>query len=215
MMMRTIISAAVIATAVASYFVHVQAQNPPAMSFFVTSTGSGNGANLGGIAGADKICQTRAAAAGAGSRTWHAYLSAAGQPVTNARDRVGNGPWYNAKGVLIAQNVADLHSDNNKISKETALDEKGMGVTGRGEQPNNHDILTGSKTDGTLATDGGDMTCNNWTSATTGAAMLGHHDKQGASGPSSWNSAHASKGCSQDALRGTGGAGLIYCFAVN
>jgi hypothetical protein len=218
MKMGAFVFAVACATAMGSYTFDLQAQNQPAMSFFVTSTGSGDGANLGGLAGADKLCQTRAAAAGAGGRTWHAYLSAAaqgGQPAVNARDRIGKGPWSNAKGVVIAQSVADLHSDNNKISKETALDEKGMPVNARGETPNNHDILTGSKVDGTLATEGGDMTCNNWTSNSTGAAMLGHHDKMGQAGPSSWNAAHASKGCSQENLRGTGGAGLVYCFAVN
>lgn len=218
MTMRSLVSALLVATAMGLFLIHVQAQNQPAMSFFVTSAGSGDGANLGGLAGADKICQTRAAAAGAGSRTWHAYLSAAaqgGQPAVNARDRIGKGSWSNAKGVVIAQSVADLHSDNNKISKETALDEKGMTVNARGDNPNNHDILTGSSVDGTLATGAGDVTCNNWTSNSTGSAMLGHHDKMGTSGPSSWNAAHASKGCSQDNLRATGGAGLMYCFAVN
>ena len=187
------------------------------MSFFVTSTGRGNGADLGGLAGADQHCKTLAAAAGAGDKTWHAYLStnsAGGAAVVNARDRIGRGPWVNAKGVVIARNVDELHAPNN-INKQTALTEKGDVVNGRGDTPNMHDMLTGSTPDGRSS----DATCNNWTSSSSdGAAMLGHHDRTGLdeSPPQkSWNSSHPSRGCSQDALRSTGGAGLMYCFAVN
>jgi hypothetical protein len=197
-----------------------QAQGGTGLSFFITSAGSGNGANLGGLAGADKICQTLGAAAGAGSRTWRAYLSAAaanGQPAVNAKDRIGTGPWYNAKGVKVADSVADLHSDNNKLGKENSLTEKGATVNGRGDTPNTHDMLTGSNADGTLATGTGDVTCGNWTStATDGHARLGHFDKQGGGeAPTSWNSAHLSNGCTQPNLVATGGAGLFYCFAAN
>ncbi len=186
------------------------------LGFFITSAGSGNGANLGGLAGADKHCQTLAAAVGQGTgKTWRAYLSAdaaGGQPAVNAKDRIGPGPWSNAKNVRVAENVADLHSDNNKLSKENSLTEKGAGVNGRGDTPNTHDILTGSQMDGTLQAN---ATCNNWTSAAEGSAQVGHHDRQGGgTNPTSWNSAHASKGCSQQNLVGTGGAGLFYCFAA-
>ena len=196
----------------------VSAQTPP-MGFFITSAGTGQGANLGGLAGADKHCQTLAAAAGAGNRTWRAYLSASasgGQPVVNALDRIGTGPWANAKGIVVAQSVADLHSDSNKLGKENSLTEKGAVVNGRGDTPNRHDILTGSQMDGTLSTDAGDTTCKNWTSSGEGSAIVGHHDKQGGgANPNSWNSAHPSKGCSQPNLVGTGGAGLLYCFAID
>ena len=186
------------------------------LGFFITSAGSGNGANLGGLAGADKHCQTLAAAVGQGTgKTWRAYLSAdaaGGQPAVNAKDRIGPGPWSNAKNVRVAENVADLHSDNNKLSKENSLTEKGAVVNGRGDTPNTHDILTGSQMDGTLQAN---ATCNNWTSAAEGSAQVGHHDRQGGgTNPTSWNSAHASKGCSQQNLVGTGGAGLFYCFAA-
>jgi hypothetical protein len=191
------------------------------MSFFVTSAGSGNGANLGGLAGADKTCQTLAAAAGAGSKTWHAYLSAkaaSGQPAVNAKDRIGNGPWYNAKGVVIAKSVADLHSDANNLKKDTALTEKGTVVNGVGDTPNQHDILTGSQADGTLQPGDGDTTCNNWTSNSdgSGSGQLGHADRMGRGATaSSWNSAHPSRGCSQANLVATGGNGYLYCFATN
>ena len=194
----------------------VLAQNKTPLGFFITSVGSGNGANLGGLAGADAHCQKLAAAGGAGDRTWRAYLSAVegGKPV-NARDRIGSGPWYNAKGVLIASNVQELHSEAAKTGKENSLTEKGEQVPGRGDKPNQHDILTGSQMDGTAFTDGEDHTCNNWTSSDTGSAQVGHHDRQGGgANPTSWNSAHASKGCSQQALIGTGGNGLFYCFAT-
>jgi len=188
-------------------------------SFFVTSVGSGMGANLGGLAGADKHCQQLAAAAGAGNRTWRAYLSvaaAAGQPAVNAKDRIGKGPWMNAKGVVVAKSVDDLHSDKNNLTKETALTEKGGVVNGVGDQPNQHDVLTGSNADGTLQM--GEAPCGNFTMATEGmgGAMLGHIDRmgRGAAG-ASWNAAHMSRGCSQGNLVQTGGNGYFYCFAAN
>jgi len=212
--------AVVVMVMAATVSFHVSAQQNQ-MSFFVTSAGSGNGANLGGLAGADKICQTLAAAAGAGGRTWHAYLSAKagnGQPAVNAKDRIGKGPWSNAKGVVIAKSVADLHSDANNLKKDTALTEKGTVVNGVGDTPNQHDILTGSQADGTLQPGEGDTTCNNWTANTdgSGSGQLGHADRmgRGATG-SSWNSAHPSKGCSQANLVATGGNGYLYCFATN
>jgi len=199
------------------------AQPPPPMSFFVASAGSGKGADLGGLAGADRICQTLATAAGS-TKTWHAYLSAAaanGQPAVNARDRIGAGPWYNAKGARVAQNVADLHGDTleaarrgNNMTKVTAINEKGETINGVGDTPNRHDMLTGSQLDGNAFTDGADHTCQNWTSSTTGTAQLGHHDRTGG-GNTSWNSTHPSRGCSQENLVATGGAGLFYCFAIN
>jgi hypothetical protein len=195
---------------------------PQPMSFFITSVGPGDGANLGGLTGADEYCQKLAKAAGAGGKTWHAYLSstAAGtQAPVNARDRIGNGPWYNAKGALIAWNIADLHGDvhrdRNSINKEFALNEKGLPVNGRGDTPNQHDILTGSDSFGrALLGATATTTCNNWTSnVATGSTMVGHHDRSGG-GNSSWNSAHASRGCGQADLVATGGAGLFYCFAI-
>ena len=195
------------------------AQNQMPMSFFVTSIGSGNGGNLGGLAGADAHCQSLAAAAGRGDATWRAYMSQApsgGMAQVNARDRIGNGPWYNAKGALIAENLADLHEDRNNVRKDAALNEKGEEVNGRGDQPNRHDMLTGSDSMGRLFDPNPAVsTCNNWTSASDDqTARLGHHDRQG--GPNaSWNSVHTSRGCSQQALIGTGGDGLFYCFAVN
>ncbi len=194
-----------------------QAQ-PANMTFFVTSVGSGKGADYGGLAGADKHCQSLAAAAGAGNHTWHAYLStsaASGSPAVNARDRIGTGPWQNAKGVVIARNVAELHGTNN-LTKQTALSEKGEVNNGSGDTPNKHDILTGSQADGTAFPGSDDQTCGNWTKSGDGAAQLGHHDRKGLKDdePSrSWNSSHISRGCSDDGLRSTGGAGLLYCFA--
>jgi hypothetical protein len=191
-----------------------------AMTFFVTSTGSGKGADFGGLGGADKHCQTLAAAVGAGKHTWRAYLSASPTgtlPAVDARDRIGKGPWQNAKGVVIARDVAELHGKNN-LDKKTALTENGDIVNGRGDTPNKHDILTGSKPDGTAFTGPEEMTCGNWTKSGDGVAMLGHHDREGLSddAPShSWNSSHPSRGCSDDGLKSTGGAGLLYCFAVN
>ena len=182
------------------------------MSFFVTSVGSGQGGNLGGLAGADKHCQALAAKAGAGNRTWRAYLSTSGAGSVNARDRIGKGPWINAKGQVIASSVDELHSDKANINNDTALDEMGRTINSQGA-PNRHDIMTGSTADGRAS----DMTCQNWTSnASDQSAMLGHHDRMTFNKPGSpWNSAHASKGCSQENLVATGGAGLIYCFAAD
>lgn len=187
------------------------------MSFFVTSTGSGKGGDLGGLTGADAHCQALAKAGGAGNRQWHAYLSSEedGKRGVSARDRIGQGPWYNAKGGLIAENLTELHLYNKTILKETALDEKGELVNGRGDKPNQHDILTGTMDDGTAYfSDDKDHTCNNWTSSDEGSAQLGHHDRHGG-GNLSWTSAHASRGCSMSALATTGGSGLFYCFAVD
>jgi hypothetical protein len=197
----------------------VKAQ-PNQMTFFVTSEGPGDGANLGGLAGADAHCQKLAESAGAGNRTWRAYLSAvgAGSAVcVNARDRIGSGPWQNAKGVTIANSVDELHSDSNAINKGSALDEDGDEINGLGDNPNQHDMLTGSTPDGRCFPPGNDTTCGNWTRNGDGSAVVGHHDRQGTGGAnsSSWNSAHPSRGCSQDNLRSTGGAGLFYCFAIN
>ncbi|MBK5293769.1 MAG: lectin [Acidobacteriia bacterium] len=225
MNMRTVLFA--IATLGSSMLMAQQQKQaaPPKqpMSFFITSAGVGDGANFGGLAGADKHCQQLAAAAGAGDRTWHAYLStsaADGKPAMNARDRIGAGPWFNAKGGRVAQNVADLHGDTldsarmgNTLTKATALTEKGEPVKGAGDTPNQHDILTGSQLDGRAFTDGADHTCKNWTSNGDGTAQLGHHDRTGGPGIS-WNSVHPSRGCSQANLVSTGGAGLFYCFAV-
>jgi hypothetical protein len=193
------------------------------MTFFVTSVGSGKGADLGGIDGADAICQRLAQASGAGGKTWRAYLStqaAGGAAAVNARDRIGAGPWRNAKGAVIASSVADLHGGAANLTKQTALNEKGEPVNGRGDTPNQHDMLTGSQPDGTAFGPGEDRTCGNYTeSGTEGAVMVGHHDRTGLdeSPPAkSWNTSHPSRGgCSQDALRSTGGAGLFYCFAAN
>lgn len=192
------------------------------MSFFITSHGSGKGGDLGGLAGADRLCQTLAQSAGAGGKTWHAYLSTQGPGAVNARDRIGKGPWKNAKGLVVATSVADLHSANNKLNKQNSLSEKGEIINGRGDKPNRHDIITGSTPDGTAFTDSADHTCKNYTSSTQGSVMLGHHDRQGLrdDAPShSWNSSHPSRGpdggCSQKDLQSTGGDGLLYCFAVN
>ena len=187
------------------------------MTFFATSAGSGMGGNLGGLAGADKHCQTLAKAAGAGG-TWRAYLSTQGAGAVNARDRIGKGPWRNAKGVVIAQSADDLHSAKANLTKETILTEKGQPVKGRGDTPNEHDMLTGSQMNGTAFTDTMDHTCNNWTSNSTGSAQVGHSDRMGLADTEqakSWNSSHRSKGCSQENLVSTGGAGYFYCFAGN
>jgi hypothetical protein len=201
------------------------AQQAANTTFFVTSAGSGKGADLGGLAGADRICQQLAQAVGAGSHTWHAYLStqaADGQAAVNARDRIGKGPWQNVKGVVVAKDVAELHGDNNNVNKQTALTEKGDVVNGRGDTPNRHDALTGTQPDGTAFPADEDKTCHNWTSSTQGAAMLGHIDRLGLredAASHSWNSSHLSRGpeggCSQTDLRSTGGDGLFYCFATN
>jgi hypothetical protein len=202
--------AAVLAAALAAPSSHAQ-NAAPNMSFFLTSAGPGNGANLGGLAGADAHCQKLAQAVGSSGRTWRAYLSTTGTGAVNAKDRIGSGPWHNAKGVAIAQNVAELHSDKNNLTKETNINEKGEVVNGRGDTPNRHDVLTGSNPDGTAS----ENNCANWTSAGEGSAQVGHHDRVGGGdNPTSWNSSHPSRGCSQENLRGTGGDGLFYCFAA-
>jgi len=210
-------------TAVAGGLAHAQST----MTFFITSVGPGKGGDLGGLEGADKHCQKLAEAAGAGGKTWHAYLSTQAPALNdpgyvNARDRIGKGPWTNAKGVVVATSVDDLHSANNKLAKETALDEGGKTVNASGDEPNNHDMLTGSRPDGTAYPGAPfpDMTCGNWTKGgTDGSAMVGHHNKAGPPKAStwamSWNSSHPTLGCDAPALRKTGGAGLFYCFAVN
>lgn len=217
-MRGTAVAAAMIA---AGSWVYAQ-QAAPEMSFFITSVGSGKGGDLGGLAGADRHCQTLATAVGAGKKTWRAYLSATAegsQPVVNARDRIGKGPWYSSEGRLIARNVDELHTVN-AINRLVAKDEKGGTVKGRGDQPNQHDILTGSTPDGRAVTSKDDTTCGNWTKSTDGAgsAIVGHHDRAGLRDdePSrSWNASHPSRGCSQPNLVATGGAGLFYCFALN
>jgi hypothetical protein len=192
------------------------------VSFFVTSVGVGKGADLGGLAGADRHCQTLAQSAGAGGKTWHAYVSTQGDGAINARDRIGKGPWQNIKGVVVATSVEDLHSANNKLSKQNNLSEKGEIIPGGGDTPNKHDILTGSTADGKAFPPDKDMTCKNYTSSTQGSVMLGHNDRRGLSDTpeaKSWNSSHPSRGpdggCSQADLKSTGGDGLLYCFAAN
>jgi hypothetical protein len=188
------------------------------MTFFITSRGSGQGANFGGLAGADKHCQALAEAAGAGGHTWHAYVSTQGPNAVNARDRIGKGPWRNAKGVVIANSVDELHGSNN-ITKETALTEKGEIVNGFGDTPNRHDILTGSQRDGTAFAGADDMTCGNYTKSGEGTVMVGHADRKGTNpdpvANASWNSSHKSAGCSDALLAKTGSAGYLYCFAAN
>jgi hypothetical protein len=220
-----IISPACLALAAMSIFAGspVQAQSADT-SFFVTSTPIGNGGNLGGLAGADNQCQTLAQAAGAGAKTWRAYLStqaADGKPAVNARERIGNGPWKNSKGAVVAKDVAELHGANG-LTKQSALSEKGEVINGRGDTPNRHDVLTGSQPDGTAFAGADDRTCKNWTSSTQGAAMLGHIDRIGLrddDASKSWNSSHPSRGpdggCSQNDFKTTGGDGLMYCFAAN
>jgi hypothetical protein len=191
------------------------------ISFFITSAGPGKGGDLGGIAGADQLCQLLGGAAGAGTKTWKAYLSTQGPGAVNARDRIGKGPWKNAKGLIIANDLAELHGSKNNINKQTGLTEKGEPVNGRGDTPNMHDILTGSQPDGTAFAAGEDRTCGNWTKSGQGSAMVGHHDRQGLrddDASKSWNSSHPSRGpdggCSQNDLKSTGGNGLFYCFAT-
>ena len=192
------------------------------MTFFITSAGPGKGGDLGGLAGADAVCARLAQAAGTTGKTWRAYLSTQGANAQNAKDRIGRGPWQNAKGVVVATSVADLHSANNKLNKQNSLGEKGEVINGRGDTPNRHDILTGSQADGSAFPAGDDRTCGNWTSSTNGAAMVGHHDRVGLNDSApmlSWNSSHPSRGpgggCSQADLNSTGGDGLFYCFAAN
>ena len=199
----------------------IASAQPAAMTFFITSTGSGKGADYGGLAGADKHCQTLATAVGAGGHVWHAYLStsaAGGSPAVDAKDRIGKGPWQNAKGVVIAKDVAELHGNNN-LNKQTALTEKGDVVNGFGDTPNRHDILTGSTPEGTAFAGADDKTCGNWTKSGEGSAIVGHHDRNGTNPDpvknASWNSSHGTRGCSDDLLKTTGSAGLLYCFASN
>ncbi len=216
--LSVVMSAALMSLGVAGSAQAQQAPQSPNMTFFVTSVGSGRGADLGGIDGADRHCQQLATAAGAGSKTWHAYLSTSGLTPVNARDRIGRGPWQNFKGEVIAQNVDDLHSDNNKLTSQTALTERGTIVAGVGYTPNYHDVLTGSQMDGRAWPPNVNLTCNNWTSSNTfGSAMLGHVDRRGLTDnmyARSWNATHMSRACSQDDLRATGGGGLFYCFAA-
>ncbi len=221
---RMITPACVALAAMAAFASAPASAQSAATSFFVTSNGIGNGGNLGGLAGADNQCQTLAQAAGAGGKTWRAYLStqeASGTPAVHARDRIGKGPWQNSKGTVIAKDVAELHGSNG-LTKQTALSEKGEIINGRGDTPNRHDVLTGSQPDGTAFAAGEDRTCKNWTSSTQGAAMVGHIDRIGLrddEASKSWNSSHPSRGndggCSQADLKSTGGDGLLYCFAAN
>ncbi len=208
--------------AVAAGVIGASAQDTTDLSFFLTSAGPGDGANLGGLEGADQHCQALAEAAGAGGRAWRAYLSTSASgdaAAVNARDRIGSGPWSNAKGVVVARDVAHLHGDDNNMGKETSLDENGNVVNGRGDKPNRHDILTGSQPDGTAYGGDADMSCQNWTGGGEGSAKVGHHDLEGlvrpGALPNSWNSAHPSRGCSQANLQATGGDGLFYCFAAD
>jgi hypothetical protein len=230
---RSFLSALIFAVLASSFLVLAQtppaapppaqgrAQAPPQpMSFFITSVSKGDGGNLGGLTGADAHCQSLAAAAGRGAATWHAYLSTQGPNAVSARDRIGSGPWYNARGQRVAQNVGELHGDTieqarigNALGKQLSLTEKNTLVNGVGDTPNQHDILTGSQPDGRAFTDSADHTCNNWTSNSTGTAQLGHSDKQGG-GNGSWNATHPSRSCSQPDLIATGGNGFLYCFAV-
>ncbi len=191
---------------------HGAAAQDAGLSFFITSAGPGSGADLGGLEGADRQCSVLAAAVGAGEKEWRAYLSTSD---VNARDRIGSGPWFNVNGVMVAESVDDLHSDANKLSKENSLTEAGAVVNGRGDSPNRHDILTGSQLDGTAFGGDADTTCQGWTSSASGSAQVGHHDRTGGgANPTSWNSAHGSRGCSLADLQGTGGNGLFYCFAA-
>jgi len=215
--MDKILCAAVVASA--SLFTVAAGAQDAQMSFFITSGGLGQGADLGGLEGADRHCEALALAAGS-KKEWRAYLSASasgGSPPIHAKDRIGKGPWFNFKGVQVAADVDDLHSENNKLSKENSLTEKGVVVNGRGDTPNRHDILTGSQADGTAFADGADHTCKNWTSsAADGSAAVGHHDRQGGGpAPTSWNASHPSRGCGQENLQASGGDGLFYCFATN
>jgi len=217
-MNKKLLLASTIAIATAATFGTINSQENE-MSFFITSVGSGDGANLGGLAGADAHCATLAAAAGSRGKTWRAYLSAhetANSPRVNARERIGFGPWYNANGVEVASTLNNLHSEYMQLGKENSLTENGDMVNGRGDSPNEHDILTGSSLSGRLIDDGANHTCNNWTSNGAGSAQVGHFDRTGGgANPTSWNSAHGSRGCSQEDLVGTGGAGYYYCFAID
>ncbi len=214
---KFLLSSAALITAAATFTTINSQENE--MSFFITSTGSGDGANLGGLAGADAHCATLASAAGSRGKTWRAYLSAhatASSPAVDARNRIGFGPWYNAKGVEVASTLNNLHSDYMQLGKENSLDENGNMVKGRGDTPNQHDILTGSSLNGQTIDDGSNHTCNNWTSNGAGTAQVGHFDRTGGGqNPNSWLSAHGSAGCDQESLVRTGGAGYFYCFAID
>ena len=216
----TLVAVAMVAAGISVTASAQQGKPSSKMNFFVTSSGPGNGADLGGLAGADKHCQNLAKAVGAGNKRWHAYLSTssdAGKKLTHARDRIGKGPWYNAKGEMIASNLDSLHSDQNKLTKASVLTEKGLPVNGRGDKPNMHDILTGSDSQGRAFAMAADTTCGNWTKNGEGSANVGHSDRQGLSeslSAKSWNHAHPSRGCSPQGLRSSGGNGLFYCFAT-
>jgi hypothetical protein len=222
MKLSTISTASVLASLVmgAGMTAAVQAQQEN-MTFFVTSVGKGNGADLGGLEGADAHCLTLARAVGSPYQNWRAYLSTTapgGDAGVNARDRIGKGPWQSAKGVVVASSVEELHSESNNITKQTALTEKGEIVSGRGDAVNLHDILTGSDPAGNYSTAGGDTTCGNWSKSGEGSAIVGHHDRIGLKDTrhmKSWNSSHGTRGCSQEALKSTGGGGLFYCFVAN
>lgn len=222
MQIRVLIARSAVAAAAALAVPSLATAQPAApqqrMTFFITSAGPGNGADLGGLEGADRHCQSLAEAAGGAGLTWHAYLSVpemGGKPAVNARDRIGKGPWHNFAGTLIARTVAELHNSAANLTKETILTEKGAKVNGRGDTPNMHDILTGSTPDGTAYPGGTDTSCNAWTSHGEGSARVGHHDRHGGGEfPTSWNSAHPSRGCSQQNLQATGGNGFFFCFAV-
>jgi hypothetical protein len=213
--------AAILAAAALPQTARAQPRPKGDMTFFVTSAGKGNGADLGGLEGADAHCNQLAKAAGSKHQNWRAYLSTTapgGDAGVNARDRIGKGPWRNFNGVVVAKNVAELHSDKNRIDKQTALTEKGEQVSGRGDAVNTHDMLTGSDPEGMYSTAGGDTTCGNWTKSGEGSAIVGHHDRMGLKETrhmKSWNSAHGTRGCGQEALKSTGGAGLFYCFVAN
>jgi hypothetical protein len=223
-MKRTILVALALGLSTSAYAQDkpkAKAQKKADMTFFVTSVGKGNGADLGGLEGADAHCNALAKAAGSKHTNWKAYLSTTapgGDAGVNARDRIGKGPWHNAKGVRVARNVQELHSEKSNVTKETALSEKGEPTKGRGDTPNEHDILTGSDPMGLFSTAGGDTTCSNWTKSGDGSAIVGHHDRAGLKDTrhmKSWNSSHGSRGCSQDQLKASGGAGLFYCFVPN
>ena len=227
MKVTTAVAAVLVSTGMASALAQDKPMAAPKkgggdMTFFVTSVGKGNGADLGGLDGADAHCNALAAAAGSKRTAWKAYLSTTmpgGDAGVNARERIGKGPWRNAKGVVVAKNVADLHSAKSNLNKKTALTEKGEMISGSGDTPNQHDILTGSDPQGLYSTAGGDTTCGNWTKSGEGSAIVGHHDRSGLKKTTrhmtSWNSSHGSRGCSQDNLKASGGAGLFYCFAAN
>jgi hypothetical protein len=213
----TVALSAVVVAACSGMHMGSNTASTPGMSFFVTSANPGRGADFGGLAGADRHCQALAASAGAGNKTWRAYLSTTGAGAVNARDRIGRGPWYNARGVMVASSVDELHGTN-QLAKQTSLTERGEVVAGRGDAVNMHDVLTGTGPDGRAPAGATDATCGNWTKSGDGSAIVGHHDRMGLDEnppAKSWNSSHATRGCGMDALKATGGAGLLYCFAAN